>query len=57
MEFCATTTLLKLFQTGQQLDETKFWRLSKSETLEAPNTIPLGNSHRFPMVHYLTPNG
>jgi hypothetical protein len=27
-EFCASATLLKLFGTGQQLDETKFQKLS-----------------------------
>jgi hypothetical protein len=39
------------------LDETKFQRLGKSETPELPNTSPLGNSHRFLMVHYPTPSG
>jgi hypothetical protein len=31
--------------------------LGKSETPKLPNNIPLGNSPRFPMVHYPTPNG
>jgi hypothetical protein len=57
MEFCTSAKLLKLNWTAQQLEETKFQNLSKSETPGFPNTNPLGNSHCFPMVHYPTPNG
>jgi hypothetical protein len=56
-KFCATTTLLKLFWTAQQLEGAKFLKLRKSETPGFPNTILLGNSLRFPMVHFTTPNG
>jgi hypothetical protein len=47
----------KLNWTTQHMEETKFWQLSKSETPGLPNTIPLGNSLHFPMVHLMTPNG
>jgi hypothetical protein len=51
------TTLLKLFWTGQQLDEMKFQKLGETETPERPNTILLGNFLNFQMVHFPTPNG
>jgi hypothetical protein len=57
MEFCASAKLLKTELDSTTVGSTKFRRLSESETPGFPNTIPLGNSHHFLMVHYLTPNG
>jgi hypothetical protein len=56
MEFCALAKLLKLFWTGQQLNETKFLRLGETEIPRLLNTIPLGNSLHFPMIHFTTLN-
>jgi hypothetical protein len=42
--------LIKLLITV--LGSTTVW----TETPGLLNTIPIGNSHRFPMDHYLTPN-
>jgi hypothetical protein len=47
----------KLNWAARQLEETKFWSLGKTDTSSFPNTIPLGNSLCFPMVHFTTPNG
>jgi hypothetical protein len=56
-EFCASVNCWKLNWTAQQLEETKFRRLAKSETPGLPNTISLGTSLRLLMGHFTTPNG
>jgi hypothetical protein len=56
-EFCTSIKLMKLFGTEPQLEDTKFRSLGETETSSFLNTIPLGNSLRFAMVHFTTPNG
>jgi hypothetical protein len=56
-EFCASAKLLKTELGSTTIGSTKFWQLSKTETPGLPNTLPLGNSLHFPMVHFMTPNG
>jgi hypothetical protein len=56
-EFCASAKLLKLNWTARQLEETKFWNLSKSKIPGLPNTISVGNSLCFLIVYFITPNG
>jgi hypothetical protein len=56
-EFCASAKLLKTELDSTTAGSTKFWQLSQTETQRLPNTIPWGNSLRFPMVHSTTPNG
>jgi hypothetical protein len=47
-EFC--------FWTEQRLNRTQLLDLGLAETPEVLNTITVGNSLSFPMVHNMTPN-
>jgi hypothetical protein len=45
------------FWTELQLNGTQLLGLRLAETPKVPNTIMVGNSLRFPMVHNTAPNG
>jgi hypothetical protein len=45
------------FWTEQRLNGTQLLDLRLAETLDVLNTIMVGNSLRFPMVHNTDPNG
>jgi hypothetical protein len=45
------------FWTDQRLNGTQLSGLGLAETLKVPNTIMVGNSLSFPMVHNMAPNG
>jgi hypothetical protein len=45
------------FWTEQRLYRTYLSGLGLAETSKVPNTIMVGNSLRFPMVHNMVPNG
>jgi hypothetical protein len=44
------------FWTEQWLNGTQLLGLGLAETSKVPNTIMVGNSLRFPMVHNMAPN-
>jgi hypothetical protein len=56
-EFCASAKLLKTELDSTTVGRNKILKIKQTETPGLLNTISIGSSLCFPMVHFMTPNG
>jgi hypothetical protein len=56
-EFCASAKLLKTELDNTTVGRNKIPKIKQTETPGLPNTISIGSSLCFRMVHFITPNG
>jgi hypothetical protein len=56
-EFCASAKQLKTELDSTTVGRNKIPKIKQIETPGLPNTIFIGSSLCFPMVHFITPNG
>jgi hypothetical protein len=56
MEFCASAKLLKTELDSTTIGRNKIPKIKQTGTPGLPNTISIGRSLCYPMVHFITPN-